>query len=63
MTHRFLPGAISRFLNDCDGPTSVEYALIVGLTVVAILGAAGGLWEVISYLWRAVEQPLQDATT
>lgn len=53
---------VARFLTDSDGPTSVEYALIIGLTVVAILGAATGLWEAISYLYKAVDGPLQTAT-
>lgn len=62
MNYRLLIDLVTRFLSETDGPTAVEYALIVGLMVVAILGAAGGLWEAISYLYKAVEGPLQDAT-
>lgn len=62
MNCRTLFESVARFLSENDGPTAVEYALLVGLTVVAILGAAGGLWEAISYLYKAVEGPLQDAT-
>lgn len=62
MIHRTLIHAAYQFVADCDGATAVEYALIVGLTVVAIVAAANGLWEAISYLYKAIEGPLHDAT-
>src|SRR5690606_15494063 len=55
--------ATVRFLKETDGPTAVEYALIIGLSCVAILAAAEGLWQAISYLYRAVEGPLTEATS
>ena len=36
-------GLISRFLVTEDGPTSVEYAAMLGLIAVAIVGVSGPL--------------------
>lgn len=41
MSKTSLPAAIKRFLIEEDGPTAVEYAVILALILVSVMGTVG----------------------
>lgn len=45
---------LERLWNERSGASTVEYAFILGLIVLAMLGALGALSKVNSDLWRDV---------
>ncbi len=49
---------LRRFLESDDGPTAVEYAVMVGLIVVAIVAVVGQLAQSISATFSTVSSTL-----
>jgi pilus assembly protein Flp/PilA len=49
---------IQRFLTSEDGPTAVEYAVLVGLIVVTIVGVVGAMAKSISGTFSTVSSTL-----
>jgi len=49
---------VQRFLTSEDGPTAVEYAVMLGLIVVAIVGIVGKLATSISGTFSTVSSTL-----
>ena len=49
---------VHRFLASEDGPTAVEYAVMLGLIVVAIVGVVGSLAKSISGTFSTVSSSL-----
>ena len=49
---------VERFLASEDGPTAVEYAVLIGLIVVAIVGAVSNLAKSISGTFSSVSSTL-----
>ncbi len=56
MSHAFR--SISQFLVSEDGPTAVEYAVMLGLIVVAIVGVVSSLAQSISGTFSTVSSTL-----
>jgi pilus assembly protein Flp/PilA len=50
--------SISRFLTSEDGPTAVEYAVMLGLIVVAIVGVVSSLATSVSGTFSTVSSTL-----
>ena len=50
--------SLRRFLEGEDGPTAVEYAVMVGLIVVAIVAVVGQLAQSISATFSTVSSTL-----
>jgi pilus assembly protein Flp/PilA len=55
---QILPIAIRRFLESEDGPTAVEYAVLVGLIVVGTVAAVSALSTSISGTFNTVSSSL-----
>jgi pilus assembly protein Flp/PilA len=53
-----LPLAVRQFLTSEDGPTAVEYAVLIGLIVVGIIAAVSGLSTSISGTFNTVSSTL-----
>lgn len=49
---------VHRFLASEDGPTAVEYAVMLGLIVVAIVGVVGSLAKSVSGTFSTVSSSL-----
>jgi pilus assembly protein Flp/PilA len=49
---------VRRFLTSEDGPTAVEYAVLIGLIAVALVGVAGKLAGSISGTFSTVSSTL-----
>ena len=49
---------VHRFLASEDGPTAVEYAVLIGLIVVTIVGAVSSLAQSISGTFSSVSSTL-----
>ncbi len=49
---------VQRFIESEDGPTAVEYAVMVGLIVVAIVAVVGNLAKSISGTFSTVSSTL-----
>jgi pilus assembly protein Flp/PilA len=49
---------VHRFLASEDGPTAVEYAVLIGLIVVTIVGAVSNLAKSISGTFSSVSSTL-----
>ena len=49
---------VQRFLTSEDGPTAVEYAVMLALIVVAIVGIVGSLGKSISSTFSSVSSTL-----
>jgi pilus assembly protein Flp/PilA len=49
---------VRRFLVSDDGPTAVEYAVLMGLIIVAIAGVVAGLAKQISGTFSTVSSTL-----
>ncbi len=49
---------VRRFLNGEDGPTAVEYAVLVGLLVVALISVISGMGASMSSTYTAVSSSL-----
>ena len=50
--------SVQRFLTSEEGPTAVEYAVLMGLIVVAIVGIVGKLATSISGTFNTVSSTL-----
>jgi pilus assembly protein Flp/PilA len=57
-----LPGPIARFLASEDGPTAVEYAVMLALVVVAGIAATMAVGTTGSGLWRSDADRIVAAT-
>jgi pilus assembly protein Flp/PilA len=55
---RSLISKIQRFVVSEDGPTAVEYAVMLGLIVVAIVGVVGSLATSVSGTFSSVSSAL-----
>jgi pilus assembly protein Flp/PilA len=55
---RNLISTIQRFVVSEDGPTAVEYAVMLGLIVVAIVGVVGSLATSVSGTFSSVSSAL-----
>jgi pilus assembly protein Flp/PilA len=53
-----LKNAVRRFLVSEDGPTAVEYAVMLGLIVVAIVAVVGNLATSVSGTFSTVSSSL-----
>ena len=53
-----LTSEVRRFLTSEDGPTAVEYAVLMGLIIVAIVGIVGKLATSISGTFNTVSSTL-----
>jgi pilus assembly protein Flp/PilA len=53
-----LPSAVRRFLTAEDGPTAVEYAVLIGLIVVGTVAAVSALSTSISGTFNTVSSTL-----
>jgi pilus assembly protein Flp/PilA len=60
---RMLTTKIRRFLIEEDGPTAVEYAVLVGLLVVAILSVMWGMAASMSSTYSSVSATLSSANS
>ena len=60
---RMLTTQIRRFLIDEDGPTAVEYAVLVGLIVVSILSVMWGMAASMSSTYSSVTATLSSANS
>ena len=49
---------VRRFLDGEDGPTAVEYAVLVGLLVVALISVISGMGASMSGTYSAVSSAL-----
>jgi pilus assembly protein Flp/PilA len=49
---------VSRFLVSEDGPTAVEYAVMLGLIIVALVGIVGSLAQSVSGTFSTVSSTL-----
>jgi pilus assembly protein Flp/PilA len=54
---------VQRFLTSEDGPTAVEYAVLMGLIVVALVAVTQNLAKSISGTFSSVSGTLSAATT
>ncbi len=52
---------IASFLNDESGATAVEYALMLGLMTLAIVGAIKGLGNAVSNMFDTVSTNVMDS--
>ena len=52
---------IRQFLRDEDGPTAVEYAVLLALILVAIMAGIGALGSQTGGMWGNNEQELINA--
>jgi pilus assembly protein Flp/PilA len=55
---RIVFSRVQRFLTSEDGPTAVEYAVMLGLIVVAIVGVVGSLAKSVSGTFSQVSSSL-----
>jgi pilus assembly protein Flp/PilA len=53
-----LISSVRHFVTSEDGPTAVEYAVLVGLIVVAIVGVVGSMAKSISGTFSTVSSTL-----
>ena len=60
---RMLTTKIRRFLIEEDGPTAVEYAVLVGLLVVSILSVMWGMAASMSSTYSSVTATLSSANS
>jgi pilus assembly protein Flp/PilA len=54
----YLASKVRRFLESEDGPTAVEYAVMLGLIVVAIITIVGNLAQSVSGTFSTVSSSL-----
>ena len=54
----YLTSKVRRFLVSEDGPTAVEYAVMLGLIVVAIITVVGNLAKSVSSTFSTVSSSL-----
>jgi pilus assembly protein Flp/PilA len=54
---------VSRFLVSEDGPTAVEYAVMLGLIIVALVGIVGSLAQSVSGTFSTVSSALGNASS
>lgn len=52
---------IQRFLQDEDGPTAVEYAVMLALILLAVIGAVTAVGNSTSELWQDNTTRIQEA--
>lgn len=50
--------SVRRFMVSEDGPTAVEYAVLLGLIVVVSFGAIGGIGVLIANVYNAINDAL-----
>jgi pilus assembly protein Flp/PilA len=55
--------SVRRFLANEDGPTAVEYAVLVGLITVALVSIISGLHSAISTTFSSVSGTLSSANS
>lgn len=55
---RILAKKLHRFLASEDGPTAVEYAVMLALIVVVCLGAIGGIGTQANIAFESIESSL-----
>lgn len=55
---QMLPSAVRRFLTSEDGPTAVEYAVLVGLIVVGTIAAVSALSTSMSGTFNTVSSSI-----
>jgi pilus assembly protein Flp/PilA len=55
--------AIQRFLNDEEGASGIEYALIAGVVAVALTASSDGIRTAIGDIMTAVSDKLKTAAT
>jgi pilus assembly protein Flp/PilA len=60
---RQLLSQLRRFISSEDGPTAVEYAVLVGLIVVGLVAVTQGLSSSISGTFSSVSGTLANTTT
>ena len=52
---------LRRFLRDEDGPTAVEYSVMLALILVAVMAGIGALGSQTGGMWSNTEQDLTNA--
>jgi Flp pilus assembly pilin Flp len=53
---------VIRFLKDTDGPTSVEYAVMLALIIGAIISAIGAVGSQTGGLWSNIYSSLNNVS-
>ena len=54
--------SIRRFLKNDDGPTAIEYAVMLGVVVIFCLAVLINLGEVQNSIWQDSSQAMSDMT-
>jgi pilus assembly protein Flp/PilA len=52
-----------RFLNEEDGPTAVEYAAMLALVLIAVIGAVNSVGNATSAKWQNNANSISTAVT
>ena len=52
---------LARLRNDCSGATAVEYALILALIFLAMVGAIGTFSGAVNNTWNTVTETSKEA--
>ena len=58
---RFLIPVFRSFITDEDGPTAVEYAVMLAAILLAVIATVGAIGSTSGGIWTENQQKLQDA--